>query len=287
MLRTIQRLRAEPNFTRVAEELHLTQPAVTHHVRSLSAHFGVTLVDLVGRRAVLTEAGRFLAERATPILGYVDALERDMHEFAAAQSGRLRIGASDTIGNYLLPDLLAAFARRHPGVRADVVGGNTTEIVERLRAGDIALALVEGEAAGDDLAWAPFADDVLTLVVPPDHPLAGRRDAGVRDLAGEAFVARELGSGTRALFEHGMRAAGIVPNVVLALPSGEAVVRAVAAGIGIAVVSPRVSADARQRGRVAEVPLAGVRFARHFRAARIARLTLSPAASSFLAILSC
>jgi DNA-binding transcriptional LysR family regulator len=287
MLRTIQRLGTEPNFTRVAEELHLTQPAVTHHVRSLAAHFGVALVDLVGRRAVLTEAGRFLAERATPILGYVDALERDMHEFAAAASGRLRIGASDTIGNYVLPDLLAAFARQHPGVRADVVVGNTTEIIEQLRAGEIALALVEGDAAGEDLAWEPFADDALTLVVPPGHRLAGRDDVSARDLDGESFVAREPGSGTRALFERGMRDAGVEPNVVLALPSGEAVVRAVAAGIGLAVVSPRASADARQRGRVVEVAIDGVRFARRFRAARIARLTLAPAASSFLAILSC
>jgi len=284
-LRTIRRLADVPNFTRVAEGLFLTQPAVTQHVRSLEAHFGVALVDIVGRRAVLTDAGRFLAGRAGPLLDDVDALEHDMREFAAAEAGQLRIGASDTVGNYALPELLAAFALRHPRVRVDVALGNTTEMLERLRGGALALALVEGEAVGDDLATAPFADDELGLVVPAGHRFAGRGEVASTELRDEPFVAREAGSGTRALAEQALHGAGIVPRIVMALPGGEAVVRAVAAGIGIAIVSRRVSTDARAAGRVAEVGVAGLAMRRRFRVARVARLTLSPAGRAFAAVL--
>jgi len=284
-LRTIGRLAVVPNFTRVAEALFLTQPAVTQHVRSLEAHFGVTLVDIVGRRAVLTDAGTFLAARAGPILDDVDALEHDMREFAAAEAGTLRVGASDTVGNYVLPDLLAAFAQRYPGVRVDVALGNTTAMIERLRAGALALALVEGDVAGDDLALEPFADDELVLVVPAGHRLAGRGTVDRDDLRAEPFVGREAGSGTRALVERTLGDAQLVPRMVMELPSGEAVVRAVAAGVGLAIVSRRVSADARAAGRIDEARIAGLTFRRTFRVARVARLTLSPAGRAFAAVL--
>jgi len=284
-LRTIRRLAAVPNFTRVAEALFLTQPAVTQHVRSLEAHFGVALVDIVGRRAVLTDAGSFLAERAGPILDDVDALEHDMREFAAAESGTLRIGASDTVGNYVLPELLAAFARRHPGVRADVTVGNTTEMLARLRSGAVALALVEGDVAGDDLAIESFAEDELVLVVPAGHRLAGRTVVERDELLDEPFVGREAGSGTRALVERTLDEARVAPRIVMELPSGEAVVRAVAAGAGVTVVSRRVSAGARAEGRVSEASIAGLALRRMFRVARVARLTLSPAGVAFAAVL--
>jgi DNA-binding transcriptional LysR family regulator len=284
-LQTIRRLADLPHFTRLAEALSLTQPAVTQHVRSLEAHFGIALVDLVGRRVVLTDAGRFLADRAGPLLDDVAALEHDMREFAAAEAGVLRIGASDTVGNYALPALLAAFAARHPGVRVDVAVGNTTEMIDRLRAGALALALVEGDVVGDDLAIEPFADDELGLVVPAAHRFAGAASVAPSDLRDEPFVAREAGSGTRALFERALGDAQIAPRIVMALPSGEAVVRAVAAGIGIAVVSRRVSADAAAAGRVREVAISGVALRRRFRAARVARLTPAPAARAFAGVL--
>jgi DNA-binding transcriptional LysR family regulator len=284
-LRTIRRLAAVPNFTRVAEALFLTQPAVTQHVRSLESHFGVTLVDIVGRRAVLTDAGAFLADRAGPILDDVDALEHDMREFAAAEAGTLRIGASDTVGNYVLPELLAAFARRQPGVRVDVAVGNTTEILARLRAGALALALVEGDVAGDDLAIEPFAEDELVLVVPAGHRLAGRTTVDRDELRDEPFVGREAGSGTRALVERTLGEARIAPRVVMELPSGEAVVRAVAAGAGVTVISRRVSADACAEGRVSEATIVGLALRRTLRVARVERLTLSPAGRAFATVL--
>lgn len=115
-LETFRRLAQEANFTRTAELLNLTQPAVTQHVRALQDHFRVKLVDLVGRRTVLTDAGRFLAARAELLLGNVAALEREMREFADVRAGELRIGATLTIGTYQLPEVVARFHATFPNV---------------------------------------------------------------------------------------------------------------------------------------------------------------------------
>jgi DNA-binding transcriptional LysR family regulator len=281
-LRTLVALARDPSFTRVAEVVRVTQPAVSQQMQALRLHFGVTLVDVVGRRAVLTDAGRFLAERALPILGALDALERDMRDFSAAERGELRIGASETVGNYVLAELIAAFSREHPAVRIDVEFGNTTAIVARLRSGALTFALVEGAVTGDDLDERPFADDELVLVLPPGHALTAARidPASLRALP---FVAREPGSGTRALFEQRMREAGVTPHITLEFPTGEAVVRAAAAGLGVAMVSRRVAADAAAQGRVTLRTVDGLPIRRTLRIVRLARVSLSPAAAAFIA----
>jgi DNA-binding transcriptional LysR family regulator len=280
-LRTLVELARDPNFTRVAERLGISQPAASQQVAGLRAHFGVGLVDVVGRRAIITDAGRFLAQRAAPILGALEALDRDMRELADAQRGVLRIGASETVGNYVLGDVLAAYAAEHPRVALEVELGNTSAMLARLREGALTLALVEGDVRGDDLAAAPFADDELVLIVPPAHRLA-YRPVDPDALAGEAFVAREPGSGTRSLFERSLRAAGLEPKITLELPSGEAIVRAVAAGLGIAVLSSRAVDDAAVRGRVIVRRIAGIPIVRSFRVVWLAEHTRSPAATAFV-----
>lgn len=284
-LATFRRLAAEGNYTRTAEALNLTQPAVTQHVRALEAHFGVKLVDIVGRRAVLTDAGRFLAARSETVLGAVAALERDMLEYADARSGTLRLGATLTIGTYDLPALAGAFRALHPGVTLDVAIENTARIIELVRQGDRALALVEGAVTSDEeLIATPYADDELVVVVPPGHPAAGRGTVAAATFRDQPFVAREDGSGTREAFERAFARAGVEPQVVLALPSGEGVVRAVEAGIGAAVLSTRVVAEALEAGRLARVPVAGLDLLRAFSLVRLRRATPSPAANAFTAL---
>jgi LysR family transcriptional regulator, transcriptional activator of the cysJI operon len=281
-LATFRRLASEGNYTRTAEALNLTQPAVTQHVRALEAHFGVKLVDIVGRRAVLTDAGRFLASRAEAVLGAVAALERDMLEYADVRSGTLRLGATLTIGTYDLPALAGAFRALHPGITLDVAIENTERIVELVRQGDRALALVEGAVAPDEeLAVMPYTDDELVVIVHPGHPAVGRGTVAAATFRDEPFVAREEGSGTRLAFERAFRRADVEPRVVLALPSGEGVVRAVEAGIGAAVLSTRVVAEALAAGRVVRVPVAGLDLRRDFNLVRLRRTTPSPAAQAF------
>lgn len=285
-LETFRRLAQERNFTRTAEALELTQPAVTQQVRALQDYFRVKLVDLVGRRTVLTDAGRFLAARAEGLLGNAAALEREMREFADVRAGELRIGATVTIGTYALPDIIARFAAAFPAVQLHVEVENTQAMALAVKSGRVSLALVEGPLVDDDLDIDAYANDELVLVVPPGHPFAGRkRPVRASDLADEPFVFREEGSGTRSQVEAALQAAHVRPKVALTLPSGEGIVRAVQLGIGIAIVS-RLVVDAPIRaGRVTIVPVRDLTFPRTFRAVRLRRQTPSPAALAFAALL--
>ncbi len=285
-LQTFRRLALDENFSRAAEALHLTQPAVSQHVRALEAHFRVKLVDVSGRRSVLTPAGQFLAERAEALLGGVDALEREMREFADVRAGELRIGATVTIGTYALPDMVARFRASHPAVRLHVDVGNTAAMAEAVKNGQVSLALIEGPLADDDLTIEAYAHDELILIANRSHPLAARRrPVDMTALAREPFVFREEGSGTRALAEQALADAGITPVVSLTLASGEAIVRAVELGIGIAIVSRLVADEPVRAGRVARVRLRDVTFPRTFRVVRLKHRTPSPAALAFGSLL--
>jgi DNA-binding transcriptional LysR family regulator len=284
-LETFRLLAEEENFTRTAERLHLTQPAVTQHVRALEAHFGVKLVDLVGRKTVLTDAGRFLAARANVLLGNVDALEREMREFADVRAGELRIGATVTIGAYALPDLIARFRSSAPDVRLRIEVENTEAIAAALKIGRISLALVEGPLADPDLIVEAYADDKLTLIVAPTHPFATRKRIKALELADQPFVFREDGSGTRLQIERALAGVGVEPNVVLTLPTGEGIVRAVELGIGVAIVSTLVAEAPAAMGRVVKVPIGDLELVRTFRAVRLRWQTPSPAVVAFIALL--
>jgi DNA-binding transcriptional LysR family regulator len=285
-LETFRRLAQEENFTRTAERLNLTQPAVTQQVRALQEHFAVKLVDLIGRKTVLTDAGRFLAARAEAVLGNIDALEREMREFADVRAGELRIGATLTIGSYALPEIVARFRTTYPAIDLLVHVENTVAMARAVKLGVVSLALVEGPLVDPDLDIVPYADDELVVIAPPGHDLALRRSPILAArLANEPFVLREVGSGTRLQVERALLAAGVTPNVVLTLPSGEGIVRAVELGIGLAIVSRIVAREPLRAGRVARVRLRDLEFRRTFRVVRLRRQTPSPAALAFAALL--
>lgn len=284
-LETFRRLAIEANFTRTAEALNLTQPAVTQHVRALTDHFHVKLVDLVGRRTVLTDAGILLAKRAEHLLGNVAALERDMREFADLGSGELRLGATVTIGTYTLPALAARFRKSYPDITLHVDIANTDTMAEAVKAGRVSLALVEGPLDDPDLEIEPYADDELVLIVSPNHPLARRRKGIVAaDLANVPFVLREEGSGTLAQVRNALRRVGIEPIVALTLPTGEGIVRAVELEVGVAMLSRLVVATALKEKRLVRVRVTDLVLERTFRLVRLRRLTASPATLAFTAL---
>ena len=280
-LATFVQLAEKRNFTRTADALHLTQPAVTQQIRALERDLGVALVDIVARRTEITEIGALVAERGEVLLNQVDTLRRDVRELAEARSGVVHVGATVTIGGYVLPGLLARFAARYPGIRVEVAVENTTTIVPMVADGRVGLALVEGDVAEGGLEVVPFADDELVLIVGDSHRLANHRSVAPSALADEPFITREDGSGTRELFERAMRAAGIAPRIVLALPTGEGIVRAVRCGLGIAMISRLVAADAIGSGVVKEVEVHGVELRRKLFLVRRGLRTRSPAARAF------
>src|SRR5579862_2596168 len=154
-LQALVTLAQDGSFSKAARSLHVTQPAVTQHVANLSAEIGVPLVDVVNRRPILTDAGTYLAERARAIVDAIAALGADMDEFKHARSGMLRIGATLTIGTYLLPSLLAEFMRERPHIRVDVRIANTNSIARMLQTHELGLALVEGIISDETIVTVP------------------------------------------------------------------------------------------------------------------------------------
>ncbi len=285
-LHTFVRLSALGNFSRTAEELNVTPPAVTLQVRALSEHFGVPLIEVVKRRPVLTEAGRFLAQRSKAVLDDVAALEREMQQFTSALADRLVLGATLTIGDYVLAPLLAAFKAQHRDVHVDVEMANPSRLAQYLRSGRIMVALTAELAEDAEFESVPFAEDHLVLVVPAaGHRFSNRRTVRAGDLAGETFVSREAGAPTRTLVERELAAHGVHVETQLAVPSWEAVTRAVEAGLGLAVVSGLVVERTLKQKRLHVVQIRDLDLRRQFKLVTLRNENLSPRALEFIAFL--
>lgn len=283
-LQALRAVRECGSYTGAAERLGVTQPAITQHLAKLGREFGVSIADMVGHRPVLTQAGEYLAVRAETILASVDALAREMQEFTAGRTGTLEVGATVTIGTYVMPALIAEYRRGGAALAVQVPVANTAAISQMIREQRLTLALVEG-LAGHGLVSVPFMrDELVCIVCAKADPLRGARQVRARDLAGVGFVSREPGSGTRDLGYEAIVRAGVRPPILLELPSGEAILRAVEAGLGAAILSRLVIARELERGSVRAVKIADVELQRSFSIVRAPHRTLSPAQRAFARI---
>jgi DNA-binding transcriptional LysR family regulator len=262
-------------FTRAAAALHLSQPAVSKAVRGLEHQVGTPLLERGARSVRLTDTGAALHARARELFAVERSAEEELRALRGLEGGTLRVGASTTIATYLLPRLLGRFRARHPRVELRVTTANTRAIARRLLQRRLDVALVEGPVAHPRIAVVPWRDDALVVIAPVDHPLARRRRVAVDALAAEPFIARERGSGTRRVAEQALRAAGLAPRRVLTLGSTEAVTQAVAAGLGLAVVSALAAADLVALGKLRRVRVKGLVIRR-----TLARLQLRDRAPS-------
>lgn len=214
------------SFTRAAEELFITQPAVTKHIRVLEQQLGVTLFERQGNSVVLTESGKILLRYARKIETLYSNLEEDINALSGMVKGRLSIGASTTIAQYLLPEMLAAFSRKHPEVSLQIMTGNTEQVEQAMRAGDIDLGFIEGNTRNRQLKYVPFRKDEIVLVAKAGHHLSAAAVLRPADLQKASFVMREQGSGTLAIVMQALKKAGIQwsqLNIALHLDSTEAI----------------------------------------------------------------
>lgn len=282
-LQALAALAQEGSFSRAARRLGVTQPAVTQHIANLAREAGVALVDVHSRRPVLTDAGEYVAERAHAILGAATALEADMREFREARSGTLRIGATLTIGTYLLPALLARYVHDRPRMRVDVRIANTTSIAQMLQARELGLALVEGIIDDETIVAVPFMQDEMVLTAPPSV-LQNKRRVRPEELRALPFVSREPGSGTRDLGYETLVRSGVRPHVVLELPSVEAILHAVEAGLGVAILSRFAVEPQARAGAVRMLTISGLPLTRSLFIAAVRGRALSPAQRAFARI---
>ncbi len=223
-------------YTRAAETLHLSQPAVSMQIRQLEEHAGMPLFDQIGKKIHLTDAGRALYRHAQDILAQVHEAQLELEEMRGVRRGQLNITIAST-ANYFAPKLLAAFCQRHPEVKVSLDVSNREHILALLNETDKDLAIMGRPPEASDLVAHPFMENPLVVIASPTHPLAHARNIPLARLAEESFISREAGSGTRMAAERFFDEAGTKLSTAMEMSSNEAIKQAVQAGLGLGVVS--------------------------------------------------
>jgi DNA-binding transcriptional LysR family regulator len=258
-LRTFLKVARRLSFTRAAEELHLTQPAVSAHIRKLERAIGGPLFEQIGRRVSLTATGEVVYRYAEQVLALEGELRAAIADAQHVCQGALAIGTSTTIGISVLPDLLRRYRQANPLVRLQVRIGNFPEVVHGLLEGQLDVGLISAEDHDDDrLESVPVLDDELVLVVAPGHRWAELSSVDPEDLAGEPFVLPGAGSRLRPQVEALLAPYGVVPDVVAESNSLIAIARMVETRIGATLISRLAVVDELAQGRLCEVALRGI-----------------------------
>jgi DNA-binding transcriptional LysR family regulator len=252
------------NFRKAAEHLFLTQPAITLQIKALEDDLGVRLFDRTANRVSLTPQGSLLLGYAKKIATLVAEAEQQLGADGGQVSGRLSLGVSTTIAQYVLPRLLGAFLDEHPRVQFSLQSGNTGEIVQLLLDDKLSVGLIEGPARDRGIRAEPFMQDELVLITPP----AFGSDRMSRDqLLASNLLVREHGSGSRRVVEIALEKAGFKLKSflqVMDLDSTEAIKSAVEAGLGIGFVSRWAISKELELSALKVVEVPGLRIARHF-----------------------
>ena len=255
------------SFRRAAEELHLSQPAITQQVKALEDELGTRLFDRTGGHVVLTAAGRILKKRAAELADLAARTQEELAALSGEHSGLLSAGASTSIAQYVLPRMLGGFKRQHPKVKLQIRSGNTEQVVEWLVEGRIGIGLIEGPALRKDLRVEAFMEDELVLLFPAVHPWSKRKELTVADLKDAPFLLRERGSGTRRVLEQALEKAGLKMreiDVAMELDSSEAIISSVEMGLGIGFVTRAAVLPRLPLGKIATARIKGLRIPRNF-----------------------
>jgi DNA-binding transcriptional LysR family regulator len=254
------------NFSRAAEELFLTQPAVTQQVKALEDEIGVALFDRSGGRITLTAGGKVLLPFADKMKEVSDQAFSAVAATSGHEAGELAIGASQTIGQYLLPNFVAGFLKAYPRIRVIVRSGNTEAMLDALLAHEVHLALIEGPNQRKDLSIEPFLQDHMVLVVPTSHEWADH-EVEIDSLKQQPLLMREFGSGSRRVVEKAIVAAGLQTKhlkIQMELDSTEGLLSAVEAGLGVTFVSRWAVRNQLSLGTLKIARVRGLNLSRQF-----------------------
>jgi DNA-binding transcriptional LysR family regulator len=255
------------SFSKASELIHLTQPAVSLQIQAMEELYETRLFDRSGNSINLTPAGEILYKRAKEILALYAEAQHNISEITGAIKGSLSIGASSTIGNYLLPHIIAAFKKKVPQVNISLVVSNTKTITERLNAGEIDIALVEGDVSKQRFSVETLISDDLVVIMSPAHPWAERRSLSAIELTKEPMILREEGSGTRQIIlkhleEHGIKLDQL--KIALVMGSTEAIKGAVEEGLGVSIMSGWAVRKWLKQGLLKVATFKDLKFHRNF-----------------------
>lgn len=279
-LRIFEAVARHGSISRAATELHLTQPAVSMQMKQLEEQIGLPLLEQIGRRICLTEAGQMLRVHACDIADRMSQLNASMEQFRGLQRGLLRLSVVST-ANYFLPALIAEFNTRHPGVRISLQVGNRASVLSALADSSTDLAITGQPPDGVDVVAQNFKANPLVVIAPPNHPLAGVPQVSMKRLAEEVLVMREPGSGTRAAAERQFAALGLAMRPGCEFGTNEAIKQAVRAGLGVAVVSAQTIELELQTKCLVVLPVEGFPILRQWYVVHRTQHRLSAAAATF------
>lgn len=284
-LRIFIEVAAQEHITRAAQRLNMTQSAVSAAISALETRHNVRLFDRVGRAIVLNQAGRSFISEAQAVLNQARLAEAALNDLSGMMRGQLSVMASQTIGSYWLPERIALYHRRYPGIEINVRIGNTAETSDAVVAGEVEIGLIEWTSDAKELTKSITDIDEMIVVVAPDHPWASGLSRDVAHFPEIDWVLREPGSGTRYAFETIIEEAGVPLeslNVALIMPENEAVLGAVIAGMGATLLSRSVVSAVLQGGLVVEANLPA--FTRPYHFLRHSQRYRSRAAEAFEAL---
>ena len=268
------------SFTRAARELHLTQPAVSQQIKLLEAEVGMPLFEQIGRKVQLAPAGTELLRYAHQTIELLREAAESLAAMRGLKRGVLQLGAVST-AKYFAPSLLSAFTPAYPEVTIKFAVGNREEVIKHLAGNEIDLAIMGRPPRELDTDAAAFAKHPLVIIASPSHPLAGKRKIPLRQLAGEQFLIREEGSGTRASMEHVFRERRIPFRVSMEVSSNETIKQAVMAGMGISFLSAHTVGLELAAGKLAILDVAGLPIMRDWYVIHLREKRLSPIAGAF------
>jgi DNA-binding transcriptional LysR family regulator len=269
------------SFSRAAEELHLTQPAVSMQVQALEDLAGLPLTEQAGKKVRLTAAGEELARQARRVAEQLREAGEALAALKGVEAGRLKIGVVST-AKYFAPSLLAEFRRRHPGVELQLTVNNRGTIVRNLADNDIDLAIMGTPPNEFETVAKIFAEHPLVFIAAPDHPLAGKRNIDPKRLAEDTLLFREPGSGTRSALERFLDEHQVPAGARMELGSNETIKQAVMAGLGLSFISEHTIGLERSVGRLAVLNISDTPVKRQWRLVYRTDKRLMPAATAFV-----
>jgi len=268
------------NYTRAAEELHLTQPAVSMQIKQLEASLGVALFEQLGKRIHLTEAGTEVLGYARSITQQLEELEGVLNRMKGLGGGRLRISVATT-ANYFIPTLLGSFSRRYPDVTVSLEVTNRETLLRQLGENIVDLVIMGQPPTEADVEAEAFMDNPLVVVAPPDHPLAGKKKIPLKRLQEETFLVRESGSGTRIAMERFFSERGMKLKTGMEVGSNEAIKQSVQAGLGLGLLSRVTIEQELALKRLVVLDVADFPIMRHWYVVHRRGKRLSAAAEAF------
>jgi DNA-binding transcriptional LysR family regulator len=253
----------EKSFTRAANKLCLTQPGISKHIKDLEKYYGVPLFDRVGKKIVLTQAGDILYKATDKIFSLIDEAKKKIDDLEYLYTGHLRIGASITLGIYVLLPFIKDFRSRYPQIDVLLDVSLSREVEEKVLNHCLDIGFIGAPAEDERLVVEEFINDELILIFHPEHRWAGRKVVRVHELESELFLLSKSGSGTRAILEERFRDIGIKINGT-EMGHTESVKRAVEAGLGVSILSKTVVVRELGMGWLKTAPLKGINLKRRF-----------------------